>query len=553
MKSLREKFGPIDIYLFDQLLRGRIAPGMRIVDAGCGDGRNLVYLLRQGYEVFAADMDPRAVATVRAMAPHLPADNFRAEPLEAMSFPAGFADAVISSAVLHFARDDEHFDAMLQGTWRVLKPGGLFFCRLASSIGIESQVQPLAGRRCLLPDGSERYLVDEKLLAQKTEQLGGRMADPLKTTVVQNQRSMTTWVLWKAALTLALTVSAFAAEYRVDPFWPKPLPAPKDAAGVPHQWITGETGGTCTDANDHVFSINRAGEPGRLGGLLAYEGTTSIPSPPVIEFDAEGKVANSWGDPSLPAGLHGCFVDYEGNIWIAGSADGIVQKWTHDGKKLLLQIGQKGVCDGGKCASPGANQSHTLLDLPADMAVDPAPDPVTGQPGSIYIADGYGNHRIAVFDAKGTWLRQWGEAGSGPGQFAPNGGGHPHCVLLGNDGLVYVCDRNQNRIEIFDKLGRLQRMISVDPPDHLQSAMRVCDLAFSTDPEQSTIFVDDVGTEVIWMVERKTGKLLGGFGHAGHQAGEFTGAHTIATDSRGNVFVGEAGGGRRTQKFAPLQ
>ena len=344
---------------------------------------------------------------------------------------------------------------------------------------------------------------------------------------------------------LAVISTFAAADYKVDPYWPKPLPAPRDAGGVPHQWITGETGGTCTDAQDHVFSINRSGQPGRLGGLLAYEGTTSVASPPVIEFDAAGNVVNSWGDSALPAGLHGCFADYEGNIWIGGSADGIVQKWSHDGKKMLLQIGRKDVL--------GGNESQSLLNLPADIAVDPAADPVTGQRGSIYIADGYGNHRIVVFDAQGKYLRQWGEAGSGPGQFAPEGGGHPHCVLLGNDGLVYVCDRNQNRIEIFDKLGKLQRMISVDPPDHLQSVMRVCDIAFSSDPEQSTIFVDDVGSEAIWMVDRKTGKLLGGFGHAGHQAGDFTGAHTIATDSRGNIFVGEAGGGRRIQKFSPEQ
>jgi ubiquinone/menaquinone biosynthesis C-methylase UbiE len=125
------------------------------------------------------------------------ADNFRVEAVEAMSFPDAFADVVLTSAVLHFARDDDHFNAMLRGTWRVLKPGGLFFCRLASSIGIENQVKPLAGRRFLLPDGSERYLVDAALLVQLTRDLGGHLEDPIKTTVVQNQRSMTTWVLRK--------------------------------------------------------------------------------------------------------------------------------------------------------------------------------------------------------------------------------------------------------------------------------------------------------------------------------------------------------------------
>jgi len=201
MTDLHQQFGQIDIYLFDQLLRGHIAPGMRIFDAGCGHGRNLVYLLREGYQVFGVDADPRAINAVRglarALAPSLPADNFRVEAVETMSFPDAFADVAVSSAVLHFARDDEHFEAMLRGTWRILKPDGLFFCRLASSIGIETQVAQIAGRRCQLPDGSERYLVDEALLTALAQNLGGQLADPLKTTVVQNQRSMTTWVLRK--------------------------------------------------------------------------------------------------------------------------------------------------------------------------------------------------------------------------------------------------------------------------------------------------------------------------------------------------------------------
>ena len=196
MPSPIDQFGPIDIYLFDQILRGRITPGMRILDAGCGEGRNLVWLLRH-CEVFGVDSNPRAIDAVRELAPHSPTENFRAEAIENMSFPDAIADVVISNAVLHFASDDDHFQAMLQGTWRVLKPGGLFFCRLASSIGIESLIKPIQGRRCLLPDGSQRYLVDAPLLDRLTEQLGGTPLDPLKTTLVRNQRSMTTWVLRK--------------------------------------------------------------------------------------------------------------------------------------------------------------------------------------------------------------------------------------------------------------------------------------------------------------------------------------------------------------------
>ncbi len=197
MPDLREQFGQIDIYLFDQLLRGRIAPGMRILDAGCGHGRNLVYFFQEGYELFGVDADPRAIDSIHRLVPSLPAASFRVEPLEQMSFPDAFADVVLSSAVLHFARDDSHFLAMLRGTWRVLKPGGMLFCRLASTIGMEDRMHRVAGRRFLLPDGSERYLVDEALLLQLTGELGGVLADPLKTTVVQDQRCMTTWVVRK--------------------------------------------------------------------------------------------------------------------------------------------------------------------------------------------------------------------------------------------------------------------------------------------------------------------------------------------------------------------
>jgi SAM-dependent methyltransferase len=195
VSDLQQQFGQIDIYLFDQLLRGRIAPGMRILDAGCGAGRNLVYLLGERYEVFGVDADSRAVDAIRRLAPDLPADNFRVEAIEAISFPDAFADVVLSSAVLHFARDDAQFNAMLRASWRALKPGGLFFCRLASSIGMESRMTRIVGRRHLLPDGSERYLVDEALLCALTAELGGQLIDPLKTTVVQDQRCMTTWVV----------------------------------------------------------------------------------------------------------------------------------------------------------------------------------------------------------------------------------------------------------------------------------------------------------------------------------------------------------------------
>ncbi len=173
--DLQEQFGSIDIYAFDQLLRGRIAPGMRIFDAGCGHGRNLVYLLRQGYEVYGVDADPAAIASIRqlasSLAPALSGDNFRVARLETIPFPYEFADVVLCNTVLHFARDDDHFQEMLQGTWNVLKPGGLYFCRLASTIGTENILKHLGGRRYHSPDGADRYLVDAELLEHWTRQL----------------------------------------------------------------------------------------------------------------------------------------------------------------------------------------------------------------------------------------------------------------------------------------------------------------------------------------------------------------------------------------------
>lgn len=201
MTDLVSQFGQLDIYLFDQLLRGRIAPSDTVVDAGCGFGRNLAYFLRAGYDARGADHDADAIAEVRRLAAHLapqlPAENFRQDPLESLSFPAGCADVVICNAVLHFAEDDAQFEAMLRGSWRVLRRGGLFFARLASTIGMADRMTPLRGRRHRLPDATERYLVDEALLMAKTDELDGQLLDPLKTTVVQDQRCMTTWVVRK--------------------------------------------------------------------------------------------------------------------------------------------------------------------------------------------------------------------------------------------------------------------------------------------------------------------------------------------------------------------
>jgi SAM-dependent methyltransferase len=197
--TLEEQFGKIDIYVFDQILRGNIGPGMKVLDAGCGYGRNLVYLLRAGCEVFALDADAGGVAHVRALAgelaPGLPAENFQVGAIERMGFADGFADVVICNSVLHFARDEQHFLAMVEELWRVLRPGGMLFCRLGSRIGMD--FERVRGHVYRIGDGSEWFLVDEAVLLQMTKQMNGVLVDPLKTTIVQDYRCMTTWVLRK--------------------------------------------------------------------------------------------------------------------------------------------------------------------------------------------------------------------------------------------------------------------------------------------------------------------------------------------------------------------
>jgi len=353
--------------------------------------------------------------------------------------------------------------------------------------------------------------------------------------------------------------------YKVDPTWPK-IPLPSDpATGKP--WVTGEVAGTCVDSADNVFIVTR-------GNLVAPETVEAVAAPPVMEFNPAGDVVAAWGDRDvLPNGIHGCFVDYQDNVWIAGNGDGIVQKYTHDGT-LLMQIGTRGVCDnppantcGNSGSNPAANQSTTLLNQPADMYVDPNPDPVTGERGSVYIADGYGNHRVVVFSANGTYLRQWGSvAGTvvnpltdSPGAFASGDGGHPHCVLIGNDSLVYACDRADDRIEVFTKTGNLVRIIPVVPgtgvtgTNPLGTAGSAWDFDFSNDAVQAFMFEADGGNEQVHIMDRFAGSILSTFGQPGHQAGQFTFLHTIAKDSKGNLYTGETINGRRVQKFVHVE
>jgi len=370
-----------------------------------------------------------------------------------------------------------------------------------------------------------------------------------------------------------------------DGTFPKPLPnshspfttaAFKDqkstATGDYKPWVTGEVAGTCVDSQDHVFTVNR-------GNLIAPETVTAVPSPTVIEFDSDGNVVNAFNVTGTQSQIHGCFVDYQDNIWIAGNGDGIVEKWSHDGSTKLLQIGTKGVCDnppantcGNSGGNPLANMSHTLLNEPAIVWVDPNPDPVTGQRGSVYIADGYGNHRVVVFSATGTWLRQWGGVAGvvnnpqtdSRGLFASGDGGHPHCVVGGNDGMIYACDRADDRIEVFTKTGTLVRIINVVPgtgvtlgtggAPGLGTAGSAWDLRFTNDANQTYFFEIDGGNEIMHTMERASGAIVANLGQPGHEPGtQFTFLHSNSVDSKGNVYTGETINGRRIQKFTHVE
>jgi len=375
--------------------------------------------------------------------------------------------------------------------------------------------------------------------------------------------------VWKPLKPAKAKGGSAAPRYRVDPSWPKPLPVEatqiNPATGKPKPWVTGEVAGTCTDSRDHVFTVNR-------GNLISPETVTAVASPPVLEYDREGNIVNAWGNRNvLPNGLHGCFVDFQDNVWIAGNGDGIVQKYAHNGNGPLLQIGTRGVCDnppantcGNSAANPAANQSKTLLNQPPDMAIDPSN-------GDIYVADGYGNHRVVVFDKNGVYLRQWGNSGLGPGQFQPADGGHPHAIAISKDGLVYATDRGSDRVQVFEKNptncagtggNRVCQPVQIIPikpgtgnfPNPfgvpaLGTAGSAWDVDFSVDGAQTFLFDTDGGNEILWTLNRRSGSILSGFGRPGHQSGEFTFLHTLALDSKGNLFTGETINGRRIQKF----
>jgi DNA-binding beta-propeller fold protein YncE len=324
-------------------------------------------------------------------------------------------------------------------------------------------------------------------------------------------------------------------QFKYDASWPKPLP---------EGWVLGSVGSVCVDANDHVFVLTR-------GATAPKERNLATAAPPVLEFDDNGNLVNSWGNRATMAKTqHGCFIDKEGNFWTAGNNDGMVQKYTHDGSKLLLQIGTKGVMDSADGTETGKalNASRTSLYKPAQIAVDPAN-------GEIYVSDGYGNKRVVVFDRDGHYLRQWGRQATQAETDAGVGGvflGPVHCVTIANDNLVYVCDRLGDRIEVFDKMGNFKRNIVVHTPTaHRTNSENAVGTAgaigFSTDQAQTFMYVANGADNVIHILNRATGEVLAKFGRPGNQPGDLTDPHSMAVNSKGDIIIGEVPYGGKLQ------
>ena len=340
---------------------------------------------------------------------------------------------------------------------------------------------------------------------------------------------------------LLLFGSTLAAQdvprYEVDPSWPKPLL---------EGWITGQLGGVCVDSHDHVVVVNRR-------NITEEEAETSMQAPSIIMFDATGNLVASWGDSdNVPQSIHGCTFDTEDNVWVGGNQDAIVQKYSHEGE-LLMQIGTRGDFDSstGRRDGEAQNSGRERLFNPAGVAIDP-------ENGDIYVADGYGNRRIAVFDKTGEFLRQWGRQATREETEAGVGGVFSqvvHCVAMSNAGNVYVCDRQSDRIQVFDKTGKFLRSIWIRNgtptlPDPRGTAWWV---AFSRAPEQRYMYVMNGRNETVHVLDHVSGEILSSFGRPGHQSGNFTHGHTIALDSAGNIYVSETNFGRRGHRCKPVQ
>ena len=357
-----------------------------------------------------------------------------------------------------------------------------------------------------------------------------------------------------------------APRFEVDPLWPKPLP---------NHWLLGMTIGVSVDAQDHIWIIHRGGSLERMENYAAANPPAAeccSAAPPVLEFDEDGNLLRHWGGPGQgydwPASNHGITVDYKGNVWIGGNGrgaavapptqaaalnesqpgggpfnDNMVLKFTQDGK-FLMQIGRPG-------QSKGSNDVENLKG-PAKMYIDK-------DANELYVADGYGNHRVIVYDAdSGKYKRHWGAYGHKPddtslGPYNPDAPPAPqfrnpvHCAEIANDGLLYVCDRVNDRIQVFKKDGTFVKETII--AKRTLGDGSVWDIAFSKDPQQKYIFLADGSNEKVYIILRDTLEILTSFGDGGRQPGEFYAVHSIATDSKGNIFTTETYRGQRVQKF----
>ena len=342
-----------------------------------------------------------------------------------------------------------------------------------------------------------------------------------------------------------------APHYRVDATWPAPLP---------NGWILGQVSGIATDADDHVWMLQRPAsltEDERGATLTPPQSTCCAPAPPVLEFDAAGKLLRSWGGKGAgydwPQNEHGIHVDGNGFVWITGNGadDGQVLKFTRDGK-FVMQI--------GKLAPQTGNADTSRLGQAAGVEVDVAAH-------ELYVADGYYNRRVIVFDADtGAFKRQWGGYGRPPSdaekpstrRTAPptdaqltQFGNPVHCVRIARDGLVYVCDRLNNRVQVFQKDGRFVKEFSVEPRTSGNGS--VWDIVLSHDPGQQWLLRADGRNNQVLTVRRENGEAQGRLGRPGRYAGEFHWVHDLAIDSRGNLYAGEVDTGKRAQKFVRVE